>query len=100
MAIQPTAHQHRTLHVDPIAFAKQVEVGQTQRLLHGRNGVNIYHFTIYHLVICPNDRQAHTVMGYRLIDAERFAKRVAKREMFIRLLGLNPDDLSHCFYYS
>jgi hypothetical protein len=35
-----------------------------------------------------------------LIYTQRFPERVAKREMFIRLLGLNLYDLSHGFYNS
>ena len=100
MSVESSAHEHRALHVDPVADFQQVEVRQTQALLHRRNGVNIYHFTIYHLVICPNNRQAYAVMRDGLIDAERFPERIAEREVFVGLLGLNLNDLSHCFYDS
>ena len=39
MSVQTTAHEHRALHVDPIADLEQVQIGQTQRLLHRCDGV-------------------------------------------------------------
>ena len=39
-------------------------------------------------------------MGDRLIDAQRLAEGVSKREVFIGLLGLYLNDLSHLFYDS
>ena len=52
------------------------------------------------MVICPNNRQAYAVMRDGLIDAERFPERIAEREVFVGLLGLYLNDLSHCFYDS
>jgi hypothetical protein len=39
-------------------------------------------------------------VGDRLIDAECVTERVAKCEMFVGLLLVDTNDLSHCFYYS
>ena len=92
MSVQTSAHEHGALHIYPIALFETVEISQTQRLLHSGNGVKV----ALHL----HDRQAHSVMRYRLVNRQRFAKWIAKGEMFIRLLGLNLYDLSHGFYDS
>ena len=85
VSIETTAHEHRALYVDPVADFEQVEVRQTQGLLHRRNGIQV--------ALYANNRQTHAVMRDGLIDAERFAEGVAKREMFIGLLGLRPEPL-------
>ena len=100
VSVESSAHEHRALYVDPIADFQQVEVGQTQALLHRCDGIYIYHFTIYHLVICLHHRQAHAVVRNRLVNRQRLAEGVAEGKVFVGLLGLNLNDLSHCFYDS
>ena len=92
MSVQPATHHHRALYVHPVAYLQQVQVRQAQRLLHGRDGIELALRAYY--------RQAHTVVSYRLIDTQWFAKGVAQREMLIGLFGLNLNDLSHGFYDS
>ena len=92
MSVETSSHEHGTLDVDIIADLEEIEIGETQGFLHRGDGIEVT-FDLY-------DREADAVMGDRLIDSQRFAKGVAKREMFIRLLGLNLHDLSHSFYNS
>ena len=92
VSVQTTAHQHRAFYIDIIAHFQQVKVRQPQRLLHCGDRIEIT-LDLHH-------RQAHTVVRDGLIYTQRFPERVAKREVFIRLLGLNLYDLSHGFYNS
>ena len=90
--VQTTAHHHRPLYVHPIALFEQIKVRQPQTLLHCRHGIEI--------ALDLHYRQTHAVVRDGLVNTQRLAKRIAKREMFIRLLGLYLNDLSHGFYDS
>ena len=92
MSVETSSHEHGSLHVHPITDLEEIEIGETQGFLHRGDGIEV--------TFDLNDREADAVMGDRLIDSQRFAKGVAKREMFVRLLGLNLHDLSHSFYNS
>lgn len=92
VTVQRLIECHRALQVDEVTYTEGVEVSKTKCLLHGGNGVGVF-IRRYH-------RQTYAVMRYRLIDAHRVTIRVAQREVLIRLLLVDANDLSHFFYYS
>ena len=94
MSVQTFSRKHAALQIHEITHPDHVQIGAVQRLLHRRD------YVFLRIRVILNYGQTHAVVGNGLVNAERLVKGVAKREMFVSLLLLNLEHLSHFFYYT
>ena len=92
MSVEPSVHQHRTLHVDLIAHLEQAEVGTVERLLHGRDGIMV--------AVDVDHGEAYAVVTDALINLQLVSKWTGKGEVYILTISLDSNNRCHAFYDS
>ena len=93
MSVQASVDFHASLHVDEVTHFQTAEVAAFEGLLYGGDGVSAISGE-------GDNREAHSVMGYALVNAKFVGKWAAEGYMEVSLLVTQTGNLDCVFYYS